>query len=579
MRVTNNMMINNTSKNINGNKANQVYLNNQMTTQKKILRPSENPIIAIRALRLRSTLNQLNQYYDKNIPDVESWYKMADTAYYNMNKILTDCQSLCNYGTSDGIVTADDRKTILESLKAYKSQLYSEGNTDNAGRSIFTGYRTNSALTFMEDDPEESYDISQSFTYSDISEFKYYSGNVEVPQTLQEVLDGVANGRDRTKSPYISDTTETAYDRIRLAYDKIGDLHSINYKYDTTDVTFTGGTEERVAFYEGKMRQVNANGSPINDDVNPPVPFDDGAGNDIVLDDSAIITRTVYEGVDTSGNPVAGANLTVYESENDWEAAMGTKIVGDGEMVLIKNTGDLILGADVSNDLKNGRASIQVDYEKTGFDQGELRPEYYYNCTCKTDPLHPVESIRYDEDGNKVYQDIRFNIAVNQSIIVNFQADDFFDMSAYQDVVELIDATEKAIKAHDKVSELEQMQKEAKYVDYQDEIQKWLDAANKEASYADANLTNQLSADLGKFSKYLKKLNVMYTELGSRGQELEMTKSRLENQQLAVEELKSTNEDRELSDIIIDYTAAYNAYQASLMAASKIEKQTLLNYI
>lgn len=571
MRVTNNMMLSNTTKNINGNKENQTYLNNQMTTQKKIQRPSENPIIAIRALRLRSTLNQLNQYYDKNIPDVESWYKMADTAYYNMNKILTECKRLGNYGTSDGIVTADDRKTILESLKAYKSQLYSEGNTDNAGRSIFTGYRTNSTLTFMEDDPEESYDISQSFTYKDISEFKYYSGNVEVPQTVQEVLDGVANGRDRTKSPYISDTTETAYDRIRLAYDEIGDLHSINYKYGDTDVTFDEGEPEKVAFYEGKMRQVE-NGSPMDDSVTPPVPFNDGT-NDIVLDDSAIITRTVYQ------NTVAGATLTVYETENDWEAAMGTKIVDDKEMVFIKNSGDLILGADISNELKNGRANLQVDYEKTGFDKGELRPEYYYNCTCKTDPDHEVKCVRYDEDGNKVYQDIRFNIAINQSIIVNFQADDFFDMSAYQDVIELIDATEKAIKAHDKVAELEQMQKEAKYVNYQDEIQQWLDAANKEASYADANLTNQLSASIGKFDKYLKKLNVMYTELGSRGQELEMTKSRLENQQLAVEELKSTNEDRELSDIIIDYTAAYNAYQASLMAASKIEKQTLLNYI
>ena len=146
MRVTNNMMINNTTKNINGNKLNQTYLNNQMTTQKKILRPSENPIIAIRALRLRSTLNQLNQYYDKNIPDVESWYKMADTAYHNMNKILTDCQRLCNYGTSDGILTADDRKTILESLKAYKSQLYSEGNTDNAGRSLTVIFRNLSII-------------------------------------------------------------------------------------------------------------------------------------------------------------------------------------------------------------------------------------------------------------------------------------------------------------------------------------------------------------------------------------------------------------------------------------------------
>ncbi|MDE6905393.1 MAG: flagellar hook-associated protein 3 [Lachnospiraceae bacterium] len=575
MRVTNNMMINNTTKNINWNKANQTYLNNQMTTQKKILRPSENPVIAIRALRLRSTLSQMNQYYEKNIPDVEAWYKMADTAFYNMNKILTDCQTKCNYGNNTTI-TADDRKTILESLTALRTQLYSEGNTDNAGRSVFTGYRTNSTLTFMEDDPEESYDITQSFTYNDISEFKYYSGDVKVPQTLQEVLDGIANGSDRTKSPYISDTTETAYDRIRLAYDGINDIASLNYKYGTTDVTFTGGTEEKVAYYDGKIRQVNANGNPLDDTG---AVINDNAGNPVVLDDSAIVTRTVYQGVDAAGAPVAGAALTVYDTEVNWEAAMGTKIVGDGEMVFIKNTGDLVLGSDVSNALKSGRADIQIDYDKTGFAKGELRPEYYYNCTCKTDPDHPVENIRYDENGKKVYEDINFNIGVNQSITVNFQADDFFDMSIYQDVTELINATDKAIKAHDKVAKLEEMQREAKYVDHQDEIQKWLDAARKEADYADENLGNQLSAGVGKFSKYLKKLNVMYTEIGSRGQQLEMTKNRLENQQLAVEELKSINEDREISDIIIDYTAAYNAYQASLMAASKIEKQTLLNYI
>lgn len=576
MRVTNNMMINNTTKNINGNKASQVYLNNQMSTQKKIQRPSENPVIAIRALRLRSSLSQLNQFYEKNIPDVEAWFDMADTAYYNMNKILTDCQRLCNYGNNDTL-TADDRKTILESLTALQKQLYCEGNTDNAGRSIFTGHRTNSPLTFMEDDAEESYDISQSFTYNDISEFKYYSGNVVVPQTPQEILDGVANGSDRTKSPYISDTVRTEYERVRLAYDKINDIASVNYKYGTTDVTFKDGTEEKVAFYDGAMRQVDNNGSPLDDAGLPYI--DAGTGNPVVLDDSAIVTRTVYQGVDAAGNAVAGATLTVYDGENDWEAALGTKTVADDEMVLIKSSGDLILGKNVGNQLKSGRADIKVDYDKTGFSKGELRPEYYYNCTCKTDPDHPVENIRFDPDGKKIYEDINFNVGVNQSITVNFQADDFFDMSAYQDVTELLDATQKAIAAYDKVEKLELMQKEAKYVDYQDEIQKWLDAARKEADYADDNLKSQLSAGIGKFDKYLKKLNVMYAEEGARGQQLDMIKSRLESQKLAVEELKSTNEDRELSDIIIDYTAAYNAYQASLMAASKIEKQTLLNYI
>lgn len=65
MRVTNNMIMSNTKININGNKTNVNTLNNQMTSQKKISKPSDDPVIAIRALRLRSSLSQINQYYEK----------------------------------------------------------------------------------------------------------------------------------------------------------------------------------------------------------------------------------------------------------------------------------------------------------------------------------------------------------------------------------------------------------------------------------------------------------------------------------------------------------------------------------
>ena len=59
MRVTNSMISRNSMINMNNNKVNVDILNNQMTTQKKISRPSEGPIIAIRALRLRSNLDEL----------------------------------------------------------------------------------------------------------------------------------------------------------------------------------------------------------------------------------------------------------------------------------------------------------------------------------------------------------------------------------------------------------------------------------------------------------------------------------------------------------------------------------------
>ena len=80
MRITNNMMLNNSMNNINGNKINVNNMNNQMSSQKKIQRPSENPVIAIRSLRLRSDLSEIDQYYENNIPDAESWLDVTGTA-------------------------------------------------------------------------------------------------------------------------------------------------------------------------------------------------------------------------------------------------------------------------------------------------------------------------------------------------------------------------------------------------------------------------------------------------------------------------------------------------------------------
>jgi flagellar hook-associated protein 3 FlgL len=67
MRITNSMMINNTLSNINNNKTKMDQLNTQLATKKKIQRPSEDPITAIRALRYRSTLSEISQYLDRNI--------------------------------------------------------------------------------------------------------------------------------------------------------------------------------------------------------------------------------------------------------------------------------------------------------------------------------------------------------------------------------------------------------------------------------------------------------------------------------------------------------------------------------
>ena len=183
MRVTNNMITSNTKSNINANKVLVDKYNTQMTTQKKINKPSDDPVIAIRSLRMQTSLSHIDQYLNNNISDANSWLNVTDTALENMKTILTDVRSLCVKGATDTL-KEDDRRTILNQLKSLSDQIYAEGNADFSGRTVFTGYRTTEQLTFKTDEETTSYTIDQKLSYKDISEARYTYGNVDVPLSL-----------------------------------------------------------------------------------------------------------------------------------------------------------------------------------------------------------------------------------------------------------------------------------------------------------------------------------------------------------------------------------------------------------
>lgn len=149
MRITNKIMQRNNLSNINTNKIYRDRLSSQMSSQKKINRPSDDPVVAIRALRLRSNVTEITQYYTKNIPDAESWLKVTEDAISNLSQVITTMIARCNKGANDELTTAN-RQIILEEMKKLAEEVYSTGNADYAGRYVFTGYRTDTPLSFME---------------------------------------------------------------------------------------------------------------------------------------------------------------------------------------------------------------------------------------------------------------------------------------------------------------------------------------------------------------------------------------------------------------------------------------------
>ena len=67
-------------------------LDQQYTTQKKISTPSQDPIIATRALKLNTTYSEVSQYVGKNIPDALAWMSMTQSALDNTASIKNACR-------------------------------------------------------------------------------------------------------------------------------------------------------------------------------------------------------------------------------------------------------------------------------------------------------------------------------------------------------------------------------------------------------------------------------------------------------------------------------------------------------
>ena len=549
MRVTNNMIMNNASFNINGTKGGVNDRNTQMTTQKKINKPSDDPVVAIRSLRLSTTLSKVNQYYKRNIPDAQSWLDVTETALLNIKSLMTDARTLSVKGSTDTL-TQTDRETILTQLEKLQQAMFAEGNADYAGRTVFTGYRTDRDLVFMSEDNITEYSITQEFTSDALETHRYYYGSVTVPDSpfrakaelaLKETDNTAYNQMDDAQ---IAETYTSEYYRVRLGYDKV------------------------------KIADTDEDGTVSEDEIKATLKF---SNNDI----NTKIADSTYK-------------IHVYDNSSDpnwFQACVADSTdpvtVADDEIVFLKETGEIIFGANVANEIKTTNSKLRVDYYKAGFEEGELRPEYYYNCTYHDIPNDKdVEYTKFTTDlegfnADEIQFDIEYTVAVNQTITVNTEASDVFNSDILRDITEMIATVKKSIAAHEKIDKIIVLQVEAQYDDKasQDALAAYKTAAQKEADFADNDLQKLFSTEIGKLDGYLAQVNLGITNLGCVTDSLALTEKRMSDQQETVQELQSQNDDIDLSQIIIEYTAAYTAYQASLTAAGKLGQQTLLNYI
>ncbi len=143
MRITNNMLINNMVNYINSNLTRMDKYQAQLATGKKIQVPSDDPVVAARALKLRTDVAEIQQY-QRNLKDAQSWLEITESALADMGDIFQRVRELIV--GSDSTESPEDLQATKSEIMQLRTQLIILGNSTYAGRYIFSGFKTDQKL-------------------------------------------------------------------------------------------------------------------------------------------------------------------------------------------------------------------------------------------------------------------------------------------------------------------------------------------------------------------------------------------------------------------------------------------------
>ena len=626
MRITTKMMQNTSLNNLNTNKALQEKLTTQLSTMKKITRPSDDPVIAIRSLKLNSTLNKIDQYYEKNSEDAESWLQLTESAISTTTDILTSMRKYV-VQAAQGSLTADDRKAIVENLSNFEKEIYSTGNADSAGRSIFTGYRTDLPLTFKED-KEERYSIIEQRTNACLDTTIFVRTG-----ELASINEGNFNADDKKTTEYQVESYNIP--RIRLAYadvdfdqDEAVNKKNVSISYlrtaqvDEIHKNVAVNTSSYTAYVSMNANQGNMT-ITLDDGVKTtPVTLSTNSGNYITPDGRMTITanngvltftetdpaKTItmgFEAVTDDTGTVTGYSFDeryettlkvtdFYESATDeaYEAAIGE--ANADSIVYIAETGELLLGSNINAELSalSIDAEIRLGYDKTSWQEGDLDPIHYFYTKrydeLKKDPItgdypkvleYNPEKLE-DPASQEAKQVIEYDIGSNQSIRVNTTADEVFTHDIGRDVDEVISMLDAYSSMEETYNTVNAMIKSEKYEG--DELAKLkteLAALDKAKTSLKEKVQKRCEALMTDFDEYIDQAKLAQTNVGSRESRLLLIQNRLSSQQTNFQELVSENEDADVTELAMQLSSVELTYEAALSSISYVMQTTLLDFI
>lgn len=141
MRIADKMQYNQVQKNISKNRTDMSDLQNQAATQRRINKPSDDPLATTRVLASR-TEEKTNAQFVKNIHQAKSFLEFTDQSLNEMTELLVRAKELAISQSNDASANAQSRQMTAKEIEQIYSQGIQIANRKLGERYIFSGFKT-----------------------------------------------------------------------------------------------------------------------------------------------------------------------------------------------------------------------------------------------------------------------------------------------------------------------------------------------------------------------------------------------------------------------------------------------------
>ncbi len=330
MRISTGQLYDRSIQAVLNNQADLSNIQQQLSSGKKLLRPSDDPVGAAQVIRLTEEIDLIAQY-KKNYNLLTNSLEQEETVLSSVNNAINRARVLM-IQSGNGIISAGDRKAIAIEIGQIRDQVFDLMNSrDSSGKYIFAGFQSGSpAFSFDASAAGNKYNFEGDGGENEIQ----VSDNIRLQMNNSglSIFEDVLARLKSTITGSVGATSASLALQGQSAFDK---FHENNY-----DAVNPANNEFQVSIISATQAQITNVGTGVVLDT---VDFLSGSAflyNGLELNIEGVTGDTVNFQLESS------EKKNIAETLNDFANALNNDNIGDGDFD--KALSDALIGVDNS---------------------------------------------------------------------------------------------------------------------------------------------------------------------------------------------------------------------------------------